>query len=117
MEMAVLSSRTKNKILISDLKVAKTFLQRGFGLIPRSDLSTNEGLLIGSCKSIHTFFMSFAIDCIFVDKNMMVKALVENVSPWRMTKFYWKADSVIELSAGSIRRLEIGLGDQLHVGH
>ena len=115
--MAVLSSRTKNKVLISDLKVAKTFQARGLGLIPRRNLSANEGLWIGKCKSIHTFFMSFAIDCIFVDKKMTVKALVLNVSPWRMTKFYWNADSVIELAAGSVRRLEIELGDQLHVGH
>lgn len=115
--MAILSSRTKNKILISNLTVAQTFLERGYGLIPKKNLSDNEGLLIGQCKSIHTFFMSFAIDCIFVNKEMTVKALVENVSPWRLTSYYRKADSVIELSAGSIRRLEIELGDQLHVGH
>lgn len=115
--MAVLKSMTKNKVLIPDLKVAKTFAERGFGLIPRKNISQAEGLWISECKSIHTFFMSFTIDCVFVDKNLNVKALVENISPWRFTKFYWKADSVIELAAGSIGRLEIELGDQLHVGH
>ncbi len=115
--MAVLSSRTKNKVLILDLEVAKTFKARGLGLIPKRNLSANEGLWIGHCRSIHTFFMSFAIDCIFIDQTMTVKAVVENVLPWRLTKFYWKADSVIELAAGSVRRLDIELGDQLHVGH
>ncbi len=115
--MAVLKSTSKNKILIPELKVAETFVQRGFGLIPCKSLSADQGLLIGQCKSIHTFFMSFAIDCVFVDKAFNVKALVENIPPWRLTKFYWTADSVIELAAGSIRRLEIELGDQLHVGH
>ena len=80
-------------------------------------IPNRPALWIRPCNNIHTFFMRFAIDCIFVDKSMNVKALVENVPPWRLTKFYWKADSVIELSAGSIRRLEIELGDQLHVGH
>ncbi len=114
--MAVLSSRTKNKVLISDLKVAKTFKARGLGLIPKRNLSADEGLWIGRCKSIHTFFMSFSIDCIFIDQSMKVQAVVENILPWRLTKFYWNADSVIELAAGSARRLEIELGDQLHVG-
>ncbi len=115
--MAVLENQTKNKKLISDLQVAKGFWARGWGLIPRRSLGNEEGLFISNCQAIHTCFMSFAIDCVFVDGDMKVQGLVENVKPWRMTKIYWKARSVIELSAGSIRRLNIQLGDQLHVGH
>jgi uncharacterized membrane protein (UPF0127 family) len=114
--MAVLASVTKNKNLISDLKVAQDFWDRGLGLIPKKNLEPEQGLWISRCKSIHTCFMSFAIDCVFVDKNLKVQALVEEIQPWRMTKFFWKADSVFELSAGSIRRLQIELGDQLNVG-
>jgi hypothetical protein len=114
--MAVLQDQTK-KTLISDLQIAKSFLQRGLGLIPRKSLGEDQGLWIPKCNVIHTFFMSFAIDCVFVDKNLKVQGLAENVKPWRFSKPYWAADSVIELAAGSIERLQIKLGDQLNVGH
>lgn len=115
--MAVLQNQTTKQTLISDLQIANSFWQRGLGLIPRKSLAASEGLWISHCQSIHTCFMSFPIDCVFVDKDLKVQAVVENVKPWRMTKIYWKASSVIELAAGSIRRLNINVGDQLNVGH
>jgi uncharacterized membrane protein (UPF0127 family) len=114
--MALLQNQTQSKTLITDLQIAN-FWQRAYGLIPRKALSENEGLWISKCQTIHTCFMSFAIDCVFVDKNLKVQALVENIKPWRITKLYWRADSVIEMASGSIQRLGINLGDQLHVGH
>jgi uncharacterized protein len=115
--MSVLQNQTKNQILIRNLQTAEGFLQRGLGLIPRKSLGLDEGLLIHQAPTIHTCFMSFPIDCVFVDKNLKVQALVENIKPWRFTKYYWRAHSVIELAAGSIKRLNIQVGDQLHVGH
>ena len=113
----MLQNQTKNQVLISNLKTAESFLERGLGLIPRKNLGLDEGLLIHRCNTIHTCFMSFAIDCVFVDKDLKVKALAENIRPWRFSKIYWGASSVIELAAGSIKRLNIQVGDQLHVGH
>lgn len=115
--MAVLQNLTQNKKLISDLRVAKTFLARGLGLIPKKTMTGEEGLLFFKTQAIHTCFMSFAIDCVFVDENLKVVALLENLKPWRFSKLYWRAYGVIELAGGSIKRLNIQMGDQLHVGH
>lgn len=114
--MAVLKNLTKNQILAPQLDVAENFMQRLAGLIPKKEITSGEGLWIKKCQSIHTLFMSFAIDCIFVDRDLQVKGLVKDIQPWRMTKFYFSADSVFELAAGSIEKFRVEMGDQLHVG-
>lgn len=115
--MAVLKSATKNQQLISDLQVASDFFARGKGLLGRASLGTNEALWIHSCNSIHTFFMKFAIDCVFLDKKMRVKAIHSNVAPFRLVWPVWGARSVIEFPAGKAQELGLVLGEQLHVGH
>lgn len=114
--MAVLRSETRNRVLVSDLKVARRFWDRGRGLLGRVALPAEEALWILRCNSIHTFFMMFPIDCVFVNRNLEVKALRRNVVPWRLVLPVWGASSVIEMAAGSIDRLEITAGEKLHVG-
>lgn len=113
--LAELFNASKNLKLISQLEVANTFWSRGRGLLGRSFLSENQGLWIHSSGSIHTCFMKFPIDCIFLDKNLKVKSLNKTIKPWRLALSPWGASSVIELSAGQIDRLKIELGDQLYV--
>ena len=116
--MAKLMNHTQgNKILIDDLRVASNMMSRMKGLLGTKDLGPSQGLWIHRCNSIHTFFMSYAIDCIFVDQNLTVQALVKNVKPGRMVLPIWKSKSVIELKTGQIEKLGLALGDQLHVGH
>jgi uncharacterized membrane protein (UPF0127 family) len=103
-------------ILLPDLQVAQTLWSRMKGLLGTRDLSREQGLWIHHCNSIHTFFMNYAIDCVFVDRELKVKALKKNIRPGRMTMPVWGADSVIEMSAGQIDRLGLQQGDQLHVG-
>ncbi len=111
-----LESKTKNQILIADLEVAESFLARGKGLLGRESLSFDQALWILHCNSIHMFFMKFPIDCIFLDKSLKVKAIREDVKPGRLVLPIWGADSVVELAAGSVRRLNVSVGDQLYVG-
>jgi uncharacterized membrane protein (UPF0127 family) len=106
----------KEKILLSDLQVAETMWTRMKGLLGSKDLSSEQGLWIHRCNSIHTFFMNYAIDCVFVDRDLKVKALKKNVVPGRMTIPVFGADSVIEMKAGQIERLGLRQGDFLHVG-
>lgn len=114
--MAVLVNKTTNQTLIPQLEVAKTFWKRGKGLLGRTELPKDEALWILHCNSIHTFFMNFAIDCVFVDKNLKVKAVYEDVRPWRLLLPVLGASSVIEMSSGSVRRMKVSVGDQLYVG-
>ncbi|QDK39608.1 DUF192 domain-containing protein [Bdellovibrio sp. NC01] len=114
--MAVLQNKSTNVNLVPNLEVAKTFWSRGKGLLGRKNLSEDAALWIHQCNSIHTCFMQFSIDCVFVDKNLKVKAIYKDVKPWRMVFPVWGASSVIEMAAGTSSKLNISVGDQLYVG-
>ena len=100
---------------MKDLKVAQSFGERAVGLLGHTNLESEQGMWIHRCNSIHTFFMRFAIDCVFVDRELRVVAIAENIQPWRL-RAAWTADSVFEMKAGQAKRLQIALGEELHVG-
>lgn len=109
-------NKTTNQTLIPRLEVADTFKSRGVGLLGRTGLASEEALWIHHCNSIHTFFMKFSIDCVFVDRNLKVKKVYHDVRPWRLVLPVLGASSVIEMASGVAERLNINVGDQLHVG-
>ena len=115
--MAVLKNRNENKILVENLSIANSLWARGLGLLGRRSMSSEEALLITRCNSIHTFFMKFSIDCVFLDKDMKVKSIRTYVEPGRFVLPVWGASSVIELAAGVSIKCNIKVGDQLDVGH
>ncbi|WP_413559727.1 DUF192 domain-containing protein [Bdellovibrio sp. HCB209] len=114
--MKKLENLTTKATLIPNLEVAETMQTRGVGLLGRSSLAEDQALWILRCNSIHTFFMKFAIDCVFVDKNLKVKAIYKDVKPWRLVLPVWGARSVIEMASGVSSKLNISVGDQLNVG-
>jgi hypothetical protein len=114
--MAVLKSETKNLQLISDLEVAATEWARGKGLLGRKSLGAEQALWIRRCNSIHTLFMKFTIDCVFLDKQLRVKAIYSEVKPFRLVWPVWGASSVIEFPAGRAKQLNLEIGEQLNVG-
>lgn len=107
----------KQQIICTEVTQATSFHQRLIGLMFKNELQPQSTLWISSCNSIHTCFMKFAIDCIFVDKNLIVKAIYHDIKPWRMTRFVWGADSVFELPSGTLQKFSLQVGDQLHVGN
>lgn len=115
MTMKKLFNQSKTQLILEKLFVADKFWNRTQGLLGRNDLAPNEGLWLLRCNSIHTFFMKFAIDCIFVDRKMKVVGLKSNVRPWRLLLPLWRAAHVIELAAGTIKKFGIEIGDQLNV--
>jgi uncharacterized protein len=112
--MATLMNAEK-KILLSDLTITRNFWTRGIGLLGTKDLAPNKGMWLDG-NSIHTFFMNYAIDCIFVDQDRKIRALVPNVQPGRMIWPIWGAKSVIEMKAGVLAGMNLKVGDELHVG-
>lgn len=106
---------TQNNLIADDVKVAKNFFTRTFGLIPKNALKSGEGLVIKPCCSIHTFFMKFTIDVIFVNKKNEVIALYENVKPWRILPIHFSSHYVIELSAGEITSKCLKKGDLITI--
>jgi uncharacterized protein len=82
------------------------------GLLGRSGLEPGEGMLFEPAGSIHMFFMRFAIDAIFVDRDGTVLKIAANLKPWRMA---WarRGHAVIELAAGEVARRGIAPGDRI----
>jgi len=104
---------TKENIVIVDLRIARTFKERLLGLMFKRRMHRNEGLLILGCSSIHTCFMRFAIDVVFMDIDHKVICIKNRIKPWRISGFVPKAYMTLELSEGTINRKNISLGDIL----
>ncbi len=82
------------------------------GLLGRSGLESGEGLLLQPASSVHTFFMRFAIDVVFLSRDGEVLKVADRVPPWR-TAAARGAKTVIELAAGEAGRCGICVGDRL----
>jgi len=93
---------SSGKVLATDVAVATSLMARMRGLMGRSSLPAGQGLLIQPCKGIHTFFMRFSIDAVFLDRDNRVVAFFQSLAPNRMTPVYGKAKSVLELPAGTL---------------
>lgn len=93
--------------------LAGTFLARFKGLMGRSALSPGEALVIKPCNSVHTFFMKFPIDLLFLDENYVVLKTMENVKPFRLSPVVKKSRMVVELPAGLLAATGTRAGDRL----
>lgn len=92
--------------------VASTPLRRMKGLLGKRSLPQDEGLLISPTSSIHMFFMRFPIDAVFLDRDLVVRKVVENLKPWRVAAAR-RAKCVLEIAAGEARRNGIRPGERL----
>jgi uncharacterized protein len=95
------------------LAVADTPRARMKGLLGRSSIGNDEGLLLSPAASVHTAFMRFAIDVVFLDRSMKVLRVEPRVRPWRVTG-QRGARSILEMDAGAAERSGISAGMQLH---
>lgn len=103
-----------DNIFLSRVDIADTFLKRLKGLMFEEKLDKLHGLIIYPCNSIHMFFMNFPIDVLFVDKNDVVVGMRKNIKPWQISKIYFSAEYVLEMSSGIIDDRNICIGDKLH---
>jgi uncharacterized membrane protein (UPF0127 family) len=92
--------------------VAATAPVRMRGLLGRTGLDDGEGLLIRPANSVHMFFMRFAIDVVFLDRELVVRKVVEALGPWRLAGCRG-ARAALELPAGTAGRRGITVGERL----
>ena len=92
--------------------VAHRMLPRMIGLLGRKSLPAGEGILIRPAPSIHTFFMRFPIDVVFLSRQGEVMKIAERVAPWR-ARSCRHSYAVLELAAGEAGRRGIAVGDRL----
>ena len=105
---------TRQTWVADKVDVADSSSARRKGLLDRTHLAAGEGLWIVPCESVHTFWMKFPIDLIYLDRNKKVRKLRSSVAAWRMSAC-WKAHSVLELDAGAILRCGVREGDSLEL--
>jgi hypothetical protein len=100
------------EILCHKMIIANHMFDRMKGLMFSEKLPDCDGFLISPCNSIHTFFMLYNLDVLFLDKNFNVVSVVYDLSPWRMTWIYFKATQVLEMKAGTMKK-NIKKGEKL----
>ena len=107
-------NRTRGRVIAGRVRVADTPWSRAVGLLGRSSMEAGEGLWIKPCPMIHTFFMRFAIDAVFLDKGLRVVGVREGLAPWRFSPWFHGAAGVLELAGGSLRGGALA-GDELEM--
>jgi len=105
---------TRGTVLAARLEGAHTGATRRKGLLGRERLLPGEGLWIAPCESVHTFFMRFPIDLVYLDRNLKVKKVRHSVGAWRMSACL-SAHSVLELPAGTAQATRTERGDKIEM--
>jgi len=105
-------NQTRNTVLAEHADVADTSERRRTGLLKHERLDPGQGLWIVPCESVHTFFMNFPIDLVYIDKRRTVRKVRHAVPAWRLSACLL-AHSVLELPAGTADRTGTQAGDQL----
>ncbi len=104
-----------NTILADKARIADTFWGRLVGLLYRHSLENGEALILKPSCSIHTLFMRFAIDVLFLDKRGRVIALHYSLKPFRFSPIYFNSDLVIELPEGTLQGTQTQPGDTIKI--
>jgi uncharacterized protein len=105
---------TRGNVACDDVAIADRARRRMRGLLGRDSLAPGEGMLLQPAPSIHTAFMRFTIDAVFVDGTLRVKKIVAGLRPWRIASAR-RSWGVLELAQGEVAQRGIALGDQLGV--
>ncbi len=106
-------NKAKQTFLAYRVNVADSMVSRLIGLLGKRSLEAHSGLWIIPSQGIHTLGMLFAIDVIFLDRDLKVVGLREMVRPFSITSLNFSAESVLELPAHTIFKSRTEIGDQL----
>ena len=106
------SNRTTGKSLGNDIAVADTGSKRRTGLLKHHSMREGEGLWIVPCEAVHTFFMKFSIDVVFLSKDRKILKTKKSMPKSRIA-LCLRAHSVLELPPGTLERTGTVPGHQL----
>jgi uncharacterized membrane protein (UPF0127 family) len=107
-------NRTRNAVLADAAEKADTSAKRRTGLLKHKSLPRGEGMWIVPCESVHTFFMKFPIDLVYLDRKLKVRKVRHSVPPWRLSACFM-AHSILELPAGIAAETGTRAGDELSI--
>lgn len=103
----------KNITLADNVKIADTFISRLKGLMWSANLEDGVGLMLVPCNCVHTWFMRYPIDVVFIDKDNVIVKIEESMLPYRIGPIVKQARSVLELKSGKCRKLGIDVCDRI----
>lgn len=104
---------TTGQVVIEHLEIANSFWSRFVGLQFRRELPPSHGVMLVPCRSIHTCWMRFPIDVIFLDTQNTVLDIRSSVRPWRTAASkHGRPHATLEIAAGSN---QLAIGDRLQV--
>ncbi len=109
-----MAAQVAGMLALEDMRVttASSFWQRFVGLLAHKRMEPDEALLITPCNNIHTFFMRFAIDAVFLDRDGVIVRIVPQLRPWRAA-IARGAFACLELGTGGAKRFSLAPGQQL----
>lgn len=108
----IINRTRSDSVICSETEVADTIWRRVRGLLGRSSLPAGRGMLFRGESSIHSAFMRFEFDAVFMDRELRVVGLAERIPPWR-ARGARGTRNILELAGGEISRTGVAIGDQL----
>ena len=99
---------------LKDIEIADNVFSRGLGLIGRGSWKS-KGMLLKNTNAIHTVFVRFPIDVVFLDKHFKILRVAENLQPFRFSPIIWKAKHVLELPTGTIKNKSLLVGNKIQL--
>lgn len=107
------------KILAENVEVADSFWSRFRGLMFRRSFENGEALLFPFSNprkfGVHTFFVFFPIDLVYLDREMEVLEIKKELSSWSTYKPDVEAYFLVELPGGKVRKVKVEVGDEFEV--
>ena len=111
----IIKNLTQGKVLADKVIIARSFKSRLQGLIGKQSLEKNAALVLPNCNGIHTFFMRFPIDVLFLDAQGKAVGKIEALAPFRISPVFWSAKTAIEFPPQTIKNSASQIGDIIRI--
>jgi uncharacterized protein len=106
---------SKDKLLADQARLADNPIKRLVGLLNRNTLSQGEALVLSPSNCIHSFFMRFTIDVIFLDKQGKAVKILASFKPFRLSPLCFSSLTVIELPENTLQLTQTQPGDMIKI--
>ncbi|MCA1030984.1 DUF192 domain-containing protein [Bacillus timonensis] len=113
--MVRIVNQENGMVLAKHVIFAYSFHKRLLGLMFTKTFPPGSAIHIKPCRSIHTFFMNYSIDVLYLSEEMEVLAVDEDLKPGKIGQAYVNVKSVIELPVGSIKRTSTMIGHKVKI--
>lgn len=108
-------NESRNIELSSKIEVARTRREKNQGLLKHQKLNKGEGMWLVPCGSVHTLFMNFPIDVVYLSKDMKVLKVIHSMWPWNISFAPFSTYSVLELPMGACKDSKTDAGDRISI--